>query len=240
MEHVFGTLSVRAGKGIVAASQRGEYPLREVADLAGRRMVLTSETEEGERLNESVIKDLTGGDSLRAEHKYERAFTFHPACKLWIIGNHKPGIRGTDGGIWRRVRLIPFTQKFEGAADDRNLGETLKAEASGILNWLIKGCLLWQAEGLEAPETIRAATEEYRGEEDTLADFLDECTAEDMTASTPHAEMFDAYRKWATDSGIRYQLTSRLLAKRLRERGWRDMRTDRAKCVWRGVKLEDQ
>ena len=76
IEHIFGELSSRAGKGIVSASYRGDYPLRELADIVGARFILASETEEGERLNEGVIKDLTGSDSLRAEHKYERAFKF--------------------------------------------------------------------------------------------------------------------------------------------------------------------
>ena len=128
-----------------------------MADIPGARLVLASETEEGERLNESVIKDLTGGDSLRAEHKYERAFSFRPVAKLWIYGNHKPTIRGTDCGIWRRVRLIPFTEKFEGVNDDPCLGEKLCQEAPGILNWAIEGCLLWQSEGLRPPEIVQSA-----------------------------------------------------------------------------------
>lgn len=238
LDHVFGTYSTRAGKGIVAASQRGDYPAHEVADLAGARLVLTSETEEGERLHESIIKDLTGGDTLRGEQKYERAFVFQPVCKLWIIGNHKPSIRGVDDGMWRRVRLIPFTQKFEGTSDDKNLGETLKAEASGILNWLVQGCLLWQAEGLEAPTTVMAATDDYRAEEDTLGAFIEECTEESAGAATPHREIYKSYQWWAGDSGIRNQLSSKGMVKRLKERGWQSGRTAREKVLWQDIKLE--
>ena len=183
LEYVFGELATRAGKGIVAVSYRGDYPLRELADICGARFILASETEEGERLNECVIKDVTGSDSLRAEHKYERAFSFRAVGKLWICGNHKPTIRGTDGGIWRRVRLIPFTEKFEGSRDDHSLGEKLRAEAPGILNWTVRGCLLWQREGLIPPKAVAAAVADYRAEEDTLADFLDECTDETPGAS---------------------------------------------------------
>jgi putative DNA primase/helicase len=156
-EHVFGGLWARAGKGIIAASSWRDYPIRELADIVGARFIIASETKEGEQLNEDVIKDLTGNDSLRAEHKYEKAFTFRAVGKLWICGNHKPKIGGTDDGIWERVRLIPFTEKFEGDRADPKLGEKLTEEAPGILNWMVKGCLLWRKEGLTPPEIVRSA-----------------------------------------------------------------------------------
>ena len=237
LEHVFGELATRAGKGIVATNHRGDYPLRELADVCGARFILASETEESERLNESVIKDLTGSDSLRAEHKYERAFSFKAVGKLWICGNHKPTIRGTDGGIWRRVRLVPFTEKFEGNTDDRNLSEKLRAEESGILTWMVRGCLLWQREGLEPPPAVVAAVADYRAEEDTLADFLDACTTENPDSYTTHATLFGAYRQWAESNGLRHPLTSRVLAKRLRERQWADGKNGHGARVWRGVTL---
>jgi len=133
--HVFGGLTVRAGRGITACPPNGKYPETEIAELAGARMILTSETEQGQKLNENLIKELTGGESMRGRHLFENAFTFLPVGKLWIVGNHKPVIKGTDDGVWRRPRLIHFTQKFEGASADRTLPDKLAAEASGILNW---------------------------------------------------------------------------------------------------------
>ena len=237
LEHVMGTYGVRAGKGIVAANGRGDFPKGEVAELAGARLACASETGEGERMNEELVKDLTGSDFMRGEHKYERGFRFKPVCKLWICGNHKPTIRGTDGGIWRRVRLIPFLQTFEGTADDRNLSAKLAAEAPGILNWLIQGCQLWRDEGLEAPDPIRQAVDSYRTEEDTLADFIGECVTEDVDANTSHADLFRSYQFFCGESGIRFPLTAKLLAKKLRERGWRDVRTASSFCFWRAVGL---
>jgi putative DNA primase/helicase len=237
IEFVMGELVARAGKGIVSAAKWGDYPLREMADIPGARLVLASETEEDERLNESVIKDLTGGDSLRAERKYEHAFVFRPVAKLWIYGNHKPTIRGTDCGIWRRVRLIPFTRTFEGSDDDPRLGDKLREEASGILNWAIRGCLLWQAEGLRPPKIVQLAVSEYRSEQDVLSDFIAECTCEMANSQTPHGDLFDAYRHWAAEDGIRFPFSSRLLAKKLRERGWHEDRTKTVKILWMGIKL---
>ncbi len=237
LEYIFGTYAARAGKGIVAASSRGDYPLREMADIVGARLLVASETEENERLNESVIKDLTGGDSARAEHKYQRAFIFHPACKLWIAGNHKPSIRGTDCGIWRRVRLIPFTRTFEGANEDRMLGDKLKAEAKGILNWAVRGAILWHQEGLIPPAAISSAVADYRAEEDTLADYINECTSEQHASVVTHAEIVRSYQNWANANCIRYPLSSKMLAKRLRERDWRDDFNSKKAKIWRGVAL---
>jgi P4 family phage/plasmid primase-like protien len=234
---VFGGLSVRAGRGITAAPPNGKYPEGEVAELAGARMILTSETEQGQKLNENVLKDLTGGDTMRGRHLYESGFGFEPVGKLWIVGNHKPTIRGTDDGIWRRVRLIPFTQKFEGDAADRQLPEKLAAEASGILNWCVRGCLLWQKEGLEMPTVIRAAVDEYKRDEDRLADFLEDCVSESCGGTLDHADLFKAYQRHCEDNGNRHPLTSRSLAKELQEREWRRTRSKSSKCVWLGYAL---
>jgi putative DNA primase/helicase len=236
-KYVLGKLSVRAGKGITTASENGKYPEREVAELAGARMILTSETEIGQKLNENVIKDLSGGDNMRGRHLYEGGFDFAPVGKLWIMGNHKPTIRGTDYGLWRRVRLIPFVQKFEGDKDDRQLEDKLAVEASGILNWCVRGCLLWQKEGLEMPDAIRAAVDEYKRDEDRLADFLEDCVSESCGGTLDHADLFKAYQRHCEDNGNRFPLTSRNLAKTLQDREWRRTRSKSSKCVWLGYAL---
>jgi putative DNA primase/helicase len=235
-KYVFGKLSVRAGRGITATTERGGYPATEVAELAGARMILTSETEQGQKLNENVIKDLSGGDAMRGRNLYENAFTFLPVGKLWIVGNHKPTIRGTDGGIWRRVRLVPFSQTFEGAADDRQLPDKLAAEASGILNWCVRGCLLWQQEGLEMPDVIREAVNEYQRDEDKLADFIEDTVTACRAGTIKHADLFKAYQRHCEEHGNR-PWTSRALAKALRERRWRSESTWESKCVWQGFSL---
>jgi putative DNA primase/helicase len=235
-KHIFGKLSVRAGRGITATTERGGYPATEVAELAGARLILTSETEQGQKLNENVIKDLSGGDAMRGRNLYENAFTFLPAGKLWIVGNHKPTIRGTDGGIWRRVRLVPFTQKFEGVSDDRQLPDKLAAEAAGILNWCVRGCLLWQHEGLEMPDVIRSAVDEYKRDEDRLADFIEDAVVEDRTGTIRHGDLFKVHQTHCEEHGNR-PWTSRSLAKALRERGWRSEATSSCKCLWVGFLL---
>ena len=234
--HVFGGLTVRAGRGITACPPNGKYPETEVAELAGARMILTSETEQGQKLNENVIKDLTGQDPMRGRFLYEKGFDFDPVGKLWIVGNHKPLIKGTDDGVWRRPRLIHFTQKFEGASADRTLPEKLAAEASGILNWAVRGCLLWQAEGLEMPGVMQAAVNAYKRDEDRLADFIEDETFDSPTGEIPNGVLYDRYKVHCEDNGA-HPWSSKALGKALREeRQWQWVK--RAKgVVWLGVSL---
>jgi putative DNA primase/helicase len=239
LETLSGGCAERAGKGLIAANKRGDYPLREAAAIIGSRLLLASETDECDRFNEGVIKDITGGESMRGAFLYKDAVTFKPQCKLWIAGNHKPRIHGTDNGIWRRVRLIPFARTFSPEERDPELAATLQAEASGILNWAIAGCLLWQKEGLAPPAEIEAAVADYRSEEDMLADFINECVSlNEPRATLLHSELFRKYDDWAGNAGVRYPLSKRGLSKALRERGWRG--GDKSGQVqWYGVQLRE-
>ena len=149
----------------------------DIARLVGMRFVGVNETETGQRMAESLVKDLTGGDTISARFLHREFFTFRPEFKLWIRGNHKPSIRGTDDGIWRRIHLIPFEVQIPEAERDPNLPEKLHAELPGILRWAVEGAIAWQRDGLRVPEKVKAATSEYRTEMDRLADFIDEkCT----------------------------------------------------------------
>ena len=152
------------------------------------------------------------------------------------MGNHKPVIKGTDGGIWRRVRLIPFTQKFEGDKDDRQMEDKLAAEASGILNWAVRGCLLWQTEGLEMPGVMQAAVNAYKRDEDRLADFIEDETFDSPTGEIPNGVLYDRYKVHCEDNGA-HPWSSKALGKALREeRQWQWVK--RAKgVVWLGVSL---
>jgi len=205
----------------------------ELAELPGKRIVLASETKEGCRMDEQIIKDITGGEAMRAEAKYQAGFPFTPSAKVWMSGNHKPVISGTDEGIWRRVLLVPFLARFEGAAKDPRMGEKLRAELPGILQWAVAGCLDWQRNGLPLPQVIRDAVNEYRSDEDTLGHFIAEKIEDaphELTVSK--VAVYNAYKDWAEDEGIRYPLMKKTLTSRLRERGWKH-----SKRSWHGKKL---
>ena len=149
----------------------------DIARLRGSRMVMASEAELGQRLAESKIKQLTGGDVIAARFLHKEFFEFRPTFKIWMAVNHKPEITGTDDGIWRRIRLIPFEVQIPPNERDATLkgeGGKLAGELSGILNWALLGFQKWQQDGLQIPDAVANATEIYRDESDQLRGFLDD------------------------------------------------------------------
>ncbi len=180
----------------------GGGPTGGQADLYLRRLVVTSETGAGDRLDESLVKDLTGGDRIRARQPHGRNFEFTPTHHIWMATNHLPRITGTDTGIWRRIRLVPFTAAISDDRIDPHLGIKLRAELPGILNWAIQGCLDWQASGLGSAAVIDAATAAYRDDQDLLGVFLDERCTLDAASIVAAADLYADYRTWAETSGL--------------------------------------
>jgi putative DNA primase/helicase len=198
---------------------KSDGPRNDVARLAGARMVRSSEVGEGKRFNESLVKALTGSETIAARFLYSEAFEFRPTFKLWFAANHKPVIRGTDHAIWRRVRLLPFTVQFDGARRDKGLKDKLLAELPGILTWAVAGCLLWQQKGLEPPADILAATDEYRKDSDVIGSFLDDCCDLAPTIEVSATDLYQAFKRWAKDNG-EYELSQTAFGRRLDERGF--------------------
>lgn len=221
------TLLVKHGGGIS----------NDVARLRGARLVTAVEAEEGQRLAESLVKQLTGGDTITARFLYQESFEFAPAFKLWLATNHKPTIRGTDYAIWRRVRLIPFTVTIPEKEQDRTLGDKLKAELPGILAWAARGCLDWQREGLGMPEAVKAATAAYQVEQDTLAAWLDECCILAPNATGRAGQLYKSYQTWAEANGEK-PMTGHKFGRTLAERGF-DKYKDRAGWAYMGLGLAE-
>jgi len=146
------------------------------ADLYGSRIAVASETAEHDRLNEASIKELTGGDVLSGRRMREDPWSFLPSHSLFLHTNYRPRIRGTDEGIWRRIFIIPWTIKIPDDQRDPLLIDKLMKESSGILNWLLDGCIGWQEEGFNnAPAGVRAATDEYKAESDIIGRWMRDC-----------------------------------------------------------------
>lgn len=236
---VAGEYSTQADFTTFLEGRADAGPRNDIARLFGARVVTSSEVGENKRLNESLVKSLTGGDTIAARRLYSEAFEFAPAFKIWLAANHKPKISGTDVGIWRRIRLIPFTVQIPEAERDEKLGEALRAELPGILAWAVAGCLLWQRDGLAQPEEVSNATEAYRVEQDLLGNFLEEyCEiGEQYSASTP--ALYDAYKEWAKDSEL-HPVSKIAFGRQLEERGFAaDKRgTGNNRTTWRlGLRL---
>jgi putative DNA primase/helicase len=147
----------------------------DLAKLAGARFVTAVEAEEGRRLDEALVKQLTGGDRITARFLYKEFFEYDPQFKIFLATNHKPVIWSPGEAIWRRIRLIPFAVTIPEAEQDHTLVAQLCTELPGILRWAVQGCLAWQQEGLGIPEEVQQATAAYRQDMDALAGFLASC-----------------------------------------------------------------
>lgn len=242
LAYVLGDYARTAGTCLAVADDRGGDAKREKADIVGVRFLRAPEAEARQKLNVRLIKDITGGDPLSAEAKYEAPFNFLPACKLWWAVNEKPKIHEVGPAIWERIRLIPFERYFAPHERDTKLEEKLRGESSGILNWIIEGARLWKKEGLaDVPAKVRAAVDEYRSEEDSLADFIDSHVVAAGGALLGHAEVFKRYLDWAAESGITKSKMSTVgLRDMLVARGWvrSTSRLGASRIVWEGVALK--
>lgn len=184
----------------------------DIARLNGSRFVTVAEPEENVRLNEQLIKQMTGGEQLTARFLYGNEFQFNPIFKLWIGTNHKPIIRGTDDGIWRRVVLIPFTVKIPNEKIDKNLSWKLRKELPLIMKWAVDGCILWQKEGLKKPTCIQKSSDEYRQEMDVLSKFVEDCVKVDDKNKIKAGDLYHIYQKWAIENN-EYEMTNQKFGK---------------------------
>jgi len=231
-----GDYAMRTPTETLLVKRAGGVP-NDVARLKGARFVTASETEEGRRLAESLVKDLTGQDTISARFMWAEWFDFKPTHALHLSTNHKPEIRGTDPAIWRRIRLVPWAVTIPPAEQDRKLAEKLRSELSGVLAWIVRGCSEWQREGLKAPEEVRQATRAYRAEMDVLAAFLADCCLRGEDEAAAAGELWGAWKRWCEETGEQVG-TQKRFGGQLAERGFlnhRDSRTGRK--VWSGVSL---
>jgi putative DNA primase/helicase len=206
--HVLGPLAGPISSDMLLDSGRftsSDAPSPSIMDLRGLRIAFASEVEDGRRFSASRVKWLSGSDTLIGRAPHDRRNTrFSPTHLLVLMTNHQPDAPMDDFAFWERIHLIPFPFSFvdrppkadHERRSDKNLTEKLKAEAPGILAWLVRGCLAWQEKGLCPPAKVREATEEYRRSEDLLADFLEERCVEDPSAVESAASLYDAFSEW--------------------------------------------
>lgn len=242
LHHLLGDYATPASRGLLFRSNHQRHPT-ELAALCGARFVTCSEIEQGRAFDEALLKDLTGGDPITARHMQEDFWKFTPTHKLFLAGNHKPTVRGDDEGIWRRMRLVPFTVTIPPEQVDRTLPERLREELPGILAWAVRGCLEWQAKGLGEPKEVLEATAEYREESDPIGEFLSLRCILDPIAKAPRAAIRAAYDDYAKENGVRSPLAAKAFGDALRKRGVTDGGSMRIATkispvdAWKGIRL---
>jgi len=196
---LFGDYGQKAPQTMLMPLSYGSHIPNDIARLQGARFVATSEVDKDQSLAESLVKELTGGDTVTARFLRQEFFDFKPTHKLWIHGNHKPTVRGADDGIWRRIRLVPFSLNLPKEKRDPNLKSKLLEELPGILNWGIEGYRKWKNEGLRTPNTVQKATGAYRKEMDIIGRFLNEKTEEVQDSQVRAHTLYRQYKKWCQD-----------------------------------------
>lgn len=216
----------------------GMGPNEGLADLQGKRFVVASEIEDGRRLAVVLIKEMTGGESIRADRKYEHQFEFQPTHKIWLCGNHKPVITDTTYAIWRRFKLIPFTVTISDTECDPDLAMKLEKEITGIFSWAVRGCLEWQKEGLGETQEVRQATEAYRVEQDVLGEFMEDKCFLKPSVFVPKSELYQVYKKWTEDNNQPI-ISQRNFRGKIMERGITEGRDTSGNIrIWWGITLK--
>lgn len=238
---ILGDYATQAAPDLLmrAKGDMSKHPT-EQADLFGRRLAVCQETEEGRRLAEVAVKQMTGGDRIKARHMRQDFFEFEPTHKLWLATNHKPVVGDTTESTWRRIRMIPFSVVIPETERDEDLPQKLFAELPGILAWSVRGCLEWQAQKLNPPQEVKAATDSYRQSQDILAEFLAErCHMpknHPWALKTSAMRLYKAYSEWCEAYGEKPN-SQRRFGEALTERGFRKIRGGTGAYVYEGIGL---
>ena len=185
--------------------------------LFGIRLAVASEIKKGRVFDEEAVKRLTGNNRLKARKMHENFWEFIPTFKLMLATNHKPQVRDDTPSFWDRLALIPFEVRITEEEDDKRLGQKLKAELPGILNWAIEGCMAWQKDGLKRPAAVMQAVEEYRSNEDTLGKFFEEECRFEPHFETKTTELTTAIRNWCKANNLTYTYREKDSAEKLLE-----------------------
>jgi len=236
LSQLVGSLATSVRINVLELMQTGggDGPTDSLANMKGRRLVLSSETSSGKRLDEALIKDITGCDTISARRLHSKGFTFKPKMKVWMACNHKPTIAGNDKGIWRRVRLVPFNVSFEDRKDYA-LTAKLTAELPGIMAWAVRGAVQWHATGLGSCEAVDRETAEYRAENDIIGQFLEDSATVGDGLTEDNSRLYGVYASWCVSNGNK-QFSHRAFTQRMRERGFNQSRTNKGR-YWEGLRL---
>jgi putative DNA primase/helicase len=238
--YVMGDYAQQLAPDLLFSTRAAGLPAA-LASVHSRRLAVVAEYESDKRLAEARLKHLTGGDRLSARRGRRDSFVFRPTHTLFLCGNRLPVIRGTDHAIWRRICPIPFTVTIPEKRRDKDLLETLRAEATGILNWLVAGCLEWQERGLAEPEHITFSARAYRSDMDALGEFINDRCILAPDAQVTSADLNRAYRSWCAQKGER-PLYARDLGIKLKERGLKSRRDSTIKRtrLWKGIGIVEK
>jgi len=240
---LFEALGDYAGKGrrdLLLQSQ-GEKGAAspDVALLHGKRLVVVSETDEGCAIAEAQVKEITSNEPITARKLHRDPFTFNPSHKVLLMTNHRPFVKGSDEGIWRRLNIIGFNAKIAEEDKDAHFrDQKVRPELPAILAWMIRGCFMWQRDGLKPSAAVTHATKAYRSEMDFIRQWLDERTVVDPQGSIPRNLAYGEYEIWSKQEHAP-TLGNRRFVEELHMRGFHTTKSNGVR-LFRGLRLRPQ
>ena len=243
MEWVMGGYADHTTFNTFLENIHGDKGSAEIARLDGTRLVVASEPTAGRKWDQSLINSVTGDWRVNARKLYAESFDFEPQVKIWLSSNDKPKTDGGDGGLWRRLKLIPFRRVIPESERDVDIFKKLQAEGSGILNWMLEGCREWQGlrsggtSGLQEPDIVRRETEAYRSEMDSVGDFLADCTVTIRDAVVRSDVLYQGYTSWC-DECDRDPVSQKKMSEKLGSLGYRKTRSQNG-IQWHGLGMRE-
>lgn len=231
--------AIAASSEMLMVRAHAEHPA-ELAQLAGARLVVCAELDDGQKFAEARVKQLTGRDSINARFMRGNPFTFAPSHTLWLLGNHLPAARAGGPAFWRRIRVLPFTRVVAPSRQDRRLGEHLAQDAPAILAWMIAGAAAYHETGLREPAAVSSATAAYARDSDTVGRFTEEMCRRvpDDAGRVPTTALRDAYEQWCEQVGER-PVSAKRLTQDLRRQGVGEARGGKGRRFYTGIVLSD-
>ena len=235
---IMGDYSATAPSSILAARRADDHSARsDLAMLHGARIVSINELPGGMQLDETVTKQLAGREPISARFLYKEHFTFLPRFTPWVRTNHRPIIKGTDNGIWRRMVIIPFRRTFAPEEQDNDLEAKLLSESEGILTWIIEGAKSYLGSGLKHSGAMISEVAQYRTDSDLLGEFLADATVTDTGSEVMQTILYVNYKLWCERNGLR-PVSKRVLNEQLAARGFSQRKSGPTR-YYTGVGLMD-
>jgi putative DNA primase/helicase len=234
--HVFGTYGkTTPAHTFVKSDSRAVR--NDVARLQGARFVSAVEINTGKKLDEAMVKGLTGGDRIAARFLRKEFVEFTPQAKFFLAVNVFPEVSGADDGIYRRLRVVPFQASFDAERKNKALPNVLKAEAAGIFAWAVRGFLRWQERGaLKEPEVVTLASDDFRAQMDVTGSFINDYCAVKPGASVAVGTLFESYLSWCKANALE-PMSKKLFGVLIRQKGYRQTKSGNTR-IWKGLAID--
>jgi putative DNA primase/helicase len=235
--HILGVYAVTAPPSVLATRRTDDHgPRSDLAMMAGSRLVTINELPGGLTLDENVVKQLAGREPISARFLHQEFFTFEPTFSVWVRTNHKPIVKGTDNGIWRRIVILPFRRTFTDDEQDPKLETKLRTEREGILAWMVRGAQAYLKNGVKISQSMTSEVAQYRTDSDILGDFLGDVTEPGTEYEEKQADLFVRFGMWCEANGFKCP-TKRSFTAQLGDRGYGQRKSGRDR-YYTGLKIE--